>query len=275
MKIRKGHDMIGEVSVAPGEPPSAAAKRFVYEHTYSDTTRDKWAFHDTLDPIVRYTRDRRLKIAIEHLMAVTGQTPTGWDALVVCGGVGGEGTFLANLGFRSVTVADFSHNALMFCRSRDPRLRTCTMDAEQLAAADKSYSVVLVQDGLHELRRPVTGLTEMLRVARTAVVVIEPHTGVVARILGTTWEYHEGVANFVFRWNESMFEQVSRSYLMHSAVHVKTIRLWDHNETMQKLGAILPDRRAGLALIKSSYALLDGLLRPLGNMMIGIVVRKA
>ena len=74
--------------------------------------------------------------------------------------------------------------ALDVCKARDPRLDTRQMDAEALDVPDNSYDIVLVQDGLHELRRPVLGLTEMLRVARRAVIVIEPHTGVVAGLLG-------------------------------------------------------------------------------------------
>lgn len=39
------------------------------------------------------------------------------------------------------------------------------MDAESLDAPDDRYDLVLVQDGLHHLSRPVTGLMQMLRVA--------------------------------------------------------------------------------------------------------------
>jgi hypothetical protein len=32
------------------------------------------------------------------------------------------------------------------------------------------------------------------------VVVIEPHTGIVARLFGTQWEHHEEEVNYVFRF---------------------------------------------------------------------------
>jgi len=69
--------------------------------TQSAKSRERWSFHDTEDPLVRFLRDRRIKIGTVRAMKISGGSPKEWDALVVCGGVGGEGTLLANLGFRS------------------------------------------------------------------------------------------------------------------------------------------------------------------------------
>jgi hypothetical protein len=79
-----------------------------FENIYADET--VWAFHDTKDPLIRFVRDRRIQLDVEHAMRIARSSPKAWDALVVCGGVGGEATLLANLGFRSVTVSDYSEN---------------------------------------------------------------------------------------------------------------------------------------------------------------------
>jgi ubiquinone/menaquinone biosynthesis C-methylase UbiE len=76
-----------------------------------------------------------------------------------------------------VTVTDFSQHALEICRERDPRLETRLEDAEHHDLPDESFDIVLVQDGLHELRRPTIGLTEMLRLSRVITIVIEPYDG--------------------------------------------------------------------------------------------------
>lgn len=251
-----------------------------YEQSYSRSRTSDWEFHDTTEPIMRYLRDRRLQIAIDQLCRRTGETPQQWNALVVCGGVGGEGTYLANRGCRSVLVSDFSTAALEICKQRDPRLGTVQQNAEALTLPDNSYDVALVQDGLHELRRPMLGLTEMLRVARRAVVVIEPHGGLVARLLGTVWERHEGgsddagkAENYVFRWNTQVFTDVTRSYLLDEAKEVQVIRFWDHNVTIRRVANAVGGGRLGLATAKATYALLDAGLWWIGNALVGIVLK--
>jgi ubiquinone/menaquinone biosynthesis C-methylase UbiE len=251
-----------------------AEQKQAYEKSYSPTALERFAEHDTPEPLMRYLRDRRLGIGLAHLQRLTKRSPADWDVLIVCGGAGGEGTYLAHRGFRSVTVSDFSVNALKICNIRDPKLRTCVLNAEQLTVPDGAFSVVVVQDGLHELRRPTLGLTEMLRVAREAVIVIEPHTGLIARLFGTRWEYHDDVVNYVFRWNQLLFEQVCRSYLLSSGAYVKAFRFWHHNVVMYKLRRLFGTGRTGLTIVKGIYLVLDTLLAPLGNMMVGIVIKN-
>ena len=252
-----------------------------YEHSYSRSSARDWEFHDTADPVMRYLRDRRLGVAVNALSKRTGLLPEQWTALVVCGGVGGEGTYLANRGCQSVVVSDFSAHALEICARRDPRLRTLQLNAEALDLPDNTFDIVLVQDGLHELRRPVLGLTEMLRVARRAVAVIEPHGGIVARMLGTVWEQHEGDdgaggsgKNYVFRWNARFLADVARSYLLDEAKDVHVIRFWDHNVTIRRVADLAGGGRRGLLAARATYGLLDGVVPWMGNAMVGIVTKR-
>jgi len=186
--------------------------------------------------------------------------------------VGGEGTLLANLGFSRVTVSDFSEEALRVCSRRDPRLSTLQLNAEHMDVPDEAYDLVLVQDGLHHLPRPPLGLTEMLRVARRAVIVIEPYDGLVGRLLGTRWERHSGSVNYVFRWTDSMLAQVTRSYLLQRPCYVKGLRIWDHNvligRVVRRFGS-----RGGVLAARAVYGLLALALPRLGNMMVGVVAK--
>src|SRR6185436_5595240 len=112
-------------------------------------------------------------------------------------------------------VSDLSEKAMALCRSFDERLKTRVLNAEEMSEVeDGSYDLVLVQDGLHHLPRPTLGFTEMLRVARIAAIVIEPHSGLVARAIGKTWEVEGDAVNYVFRWNRNILEQTTRSYLL-------------------------------------------------------------
>jgi ubiquinone/menaquinone biosynthesis C-methylase UbiE len=236
------------------------------------SNRDDWSFHVTSDPLTRFLRDRRLRIALHMLRGRGLLDPAGQSVLIVCGGVGGEGVFLSRCGFTDVTVSDLSEEALEVCRSLDPKIRTMPLNAENMAEIpDSSYDLVLVQDGLHHLPRPVLGFTEMLRVARKAVVVIEPHEGLVGRLIGTEWERQGEFVNYVFRWNRSLVNQATRSYLLCPQAVVLLRRLWDHNLAVGKVADRFP-KRWRLTAAKAVYQALRPVNR-LGNMMVAVVVK--
>jgi SAM-dependent methyltransferase len=243
---------------------------------HGDPTQELWDYHYTDDPLIRYLRDRRLRRALKELDKRERIDAAKQSVLLVCGGVGGEGTFLADQGFLDVTVSDLSEKAMELCRRFDGRLKTRVVNAEEMSEIkDGSYDLVLVQDGLHHLPRPTLGFTEMLRVARSAVVLIEPHTGLVARAIGKKWEIEGDAVNYVFRWNRNILEQTTRSYLLQEDADVIACRFFDHNLAMNRAISKLPLPR-GLQLIaaKSAYRILD-LAAPLGNMMVGIVLKPS
>ena len=260
----------------PHDLPSTSAsdrtaQLSAHEDKYGQAAQGRWDFHHTTDPLTRYLRDRRLHVAMDLLREHDAFLPTA-PTLVVCGGVGGEGTFLANHGFSDVTVSDFSREALNTCRTLDSRLKTMELDAEDMSVVqDDSYDLVLVQDGLHHLPRPAVGLTEMLRVSRRGVVVIEPHLGLAGRYLGREWEIEGDAINYVFRWNRSMVEQMTRSYLLQDDAEVHVRRFWDHNLAVGRaVSHLSPGRR--LLAAKSLYAT----LRPAGaagNMMVALILK--
>ena len=236
------------------------------------SNRENWSCWDDSRPLTKYILGRRLQIGIEHLRQMSNSSLADWNVLIICGGVGGEGSIVADMGVRSVTISDVSERALEACRSRDTRLKTILLNAENLALADKSYDLVLVMDGLHHLPRPVLGFTEMMRVAKKAVIVIEPHTGIVANLLGRKWEEQNGEINWVFRWNKILLEQAARSYILQSSCYIKAIRLWNHNQVMFDIARLARNEKAALSIVKLCYFWLDLFLRRFGNMMIGVIV---
>jgi ubiquinone/menaquinone biosynthesis C-methylase UbiE len=250
--------------------PSMNPQEDAFDNIYSRDS-SQWAFHYTKDPLTRYLRDRRLNIALDLIEQIGRISLATQSALVVCGGVGGEGTYLCNRGLVDVTISDFSAQALHLCNKLDPRLKTLQLNSESLDLPDNSYDLVLVQDGLHHLSRPVLGFTEMLRVARKAIVVIEPHFGFAGRLLGTTWEQQGDATNYVFRWNRAVLEQSTRSYLLSDSAEVKAMRLWDHNLVVGKMVNHLPQRNR-LFAAKCFYKTLEP-FSSFGNMMVGVVLK--
>lgn len=251
-------------------PAVDASQRAAFEEGYS-ASDERWAFHYTSDPLTRYLRDRRLTLALDALSRAVPDGVSVESVLVVCGGVGGEGTFFRKRGFGDVTVSDFSSEALQRCHRLDPELKTSLLDAERMDVPDSSYDLVVVQDGLHHLPRPALGFAEMLRVARVAVILIEPHQGMIGKLMGREWEIQGDAVNYVFRWNHAMLEQCARSYLLSRDARVIGMRIWDHGLAVANAVAHLPSA-IRLPAAKAIYAALAPISRA-GNMMVGVVVK--
>ncbi len=245
-----------------------------FERAYGSSDLSKWEWHSTADRATRFQTDRLIDRGIDRLLDVIDEPPSELSALVTCGGVGGEATHLRRRGFVDVTNSDFSAAALGISRAREPDVPTLELNAEALDVPDGSYDVVVERFGLHHLGRPVLGLTEMLRVARKGVLIVEPHTGLLTRTLGQEFEQEApGSKNYVFRWDAQMLRQSTRSYLLEMPVHIEVVRLVHHHAVWQVL------HRATGGRTKLMYPLLRGLytatrpLDPMGNLMCGIVVK--
>jgi len=278
-----------------------ADQKRAFEEHYSGLRPEDFEAGRNLNPVLRFIRERRLKLAISRLLAETQTRASDWTALVVCAGAGIDGTVLADQGFRDVTVSDFSLNALELAKALDERLKTVQLDLENLSIPAGSYDLVVVQDGLHHLPRPTLGLTEMIRVARKAVIVIEPHEGVAARLAGIEWERTANAVNYVFRWNEWLFSSVIRSYLLLGSntqrilaqapidtrrpcrlnysgndpcsYRILAIRVWDHNPTASRLARLLGMGSVARTTVRLAYGALEFFFRGLGNTFIGILVK--
>lgn len=109
----------------------------------------------------------------------------GATVLVVCGGSGMDAEFLASAGGRVVT-SDISLGAVRRAQERSRRhgveFDVVVADVEQLPFDDRSFDVVYVHDGLHHLERPLAGLAEMARVARSTVCLTEPARAAVTAV---------------------------------------------------------------------------------------------
>ena len=241
-----------------------------YEDIYSPEQISSFGYHITSDPLTRYLRDRRLIKSLKVLRKYDDDV-LNWSVLISCGGVGGEGIFFKKNGFKSVTVSDISDNSLKMCNLFDPEIATIMLNGENLDLPDNSFDLVVVQDGLHHLPRPATGFTEMLRVARKGIVVVEPYDSLIGNLMGTEWEVQGDAVNYVFRWNKRTVNQTVKSMLLKDYKQIKVLRFWDHGLAVSKIVNKLP---ASIQL--SSAKIIYGLLKPLdifGNMMVSVILK--
>jgi 2-polyprenyl-3-methyl-5-hydroxy-6-metoxy-1,4-benzoquinol methylase len=121
----------------------------------------------------------------------------GTVALTVGGGSGMEAQFLVEAGF-DVIASDLSLGAAQRCQERARRfnlnIASVVADVERLPFRDRSVPLVYVHDGLHHLADPITGLTEMARVAACAISITEPAAAAVTSLavrLGLARAYEE------------------------------------------------------------------------------------
>ncbi len=219
-----------------------------------------------------WVRQRRMRLAVDRTLELLNRDPADLTALTICGGTGGEAGYLADRGFGEVTNSDFSAGALEVAQKRDSRLLVRTIDIENNDVPDESYDVVMVQDGLHHLTRPVQGFNEMIRMARLAAIVVEPHQSLVGRLIGTEWEKVGDAVNYVFRWDHDLFAQTARSQLVREPTEIWTKRLWDHNQAVSKLSNWTEDEPKKMAITRTAYGMLTPANR-FGNMFLGVLIK--
>jgi len=241
---------------------------------FSHNDLRRWDHHFTDDKLTRYVRDRRLNVGLNYLKSkYSTRDLENWKVLIICGSVGGEGVYFIKAGFKDVTLSDINQDYLGMAKILAPQLKTIFLNGEALELESDAYDLVVVQDGLHHLRRPSTGFTEMLRVAKKAVIVIDGYDSFIGRVLGTEWEWEKNDVNYVYRWTRKMIEQTAKSYLLQEYDSIKVFRLWDHNLTILRLVRKLKFPKLKLSAAKAIYSFLS-LINFSGNMMVAVVTKK-
>lgn len=247
------------------------AQRIQFDQHYSET-REYWF---TEDPMTQYLLGWRLQTAIQKLRTAAGaRFPLDASILFLCAGAGEEASWCCDtFGFTNVTFSDLSSVAVEAGVSRDARLKGIQLDAESPDLSDNCFDIVIIQDGLHHLRNPVRGFTEMLRVAKVGVIFIESHDSLASNAFGTKWEVNGEAVNFCFRWSNSMVQQVTSSYLGNVAFRNLSFSYWHHNIACSKIGNAIGGGRRGKVLISLLKDLANCVLPRSGNQFSGIILK--
>jgi len=226
------------------------------------------------DKMTEYITRWRVEEAIRRLFRADADLSYNCSVLVLCAAEGYEGTVLADMGFSDVTVSDLSEVAARTAVCRDTRLKARILNAEETGLPAESYDIVLVQDGLHHLQRPVQGFTEMLRVASRAVIFVEGHVTLVTRLIGTEWETHGAAVNYVFRWTNRLVQDVASSYLGQGAFKNLSFTYWHHNIVFAKAGERLGGGSFAITCIGLVKAVMDFFLSWMGNHFCGLIIKE-
>lgn len=127
--------------------------------------------------------------------------------LDICCGSGMISEYYAREG-SEVTGIDISLECIKRSKIRSQRYgfsaKFMVADSENLRFLDDNFDIVSVHDGLHHLKNPKKAVLEMGRVAKKAVIIIEPAKALITRIsvlLGISRDY-EG-KDFVYRFKKN------------------------------------------------------------------------
>ena len=150
--------------------------------------------------------------------------------LVICGGT----TDFDNLraaGFTNVTISNLDERMLADDGACYAPYGWRFENAENVNVEDASYDFVLVHSGLHHLRCPLHGITEMYRIARKGVIGFEPNMNLFTKLgaklgFGQKWEHaavffndlkwggveNTEIPNFVYRFRADDIRQTANTF---------------------------------------------------------------
>ena len=139
---------------------------------------------------------------------------------------GHDARYLLDQNIHNVTASDLDDSFLKVSHEQEFIKDFSAQNAESLTLEDNSVDYILCKESYHHFPRPYAALYEMIRVARKAIIIIEPQDPIskmpallyLANLLGRIndrminkiWKNrfsHETVGNFVYKVSEREFEK--------------------------------------------------------------------
>ncbi len=133
-------------------------RKHIHESWFDETTVDFWRhdrFYTSITPIAEFFKDKK--------WLTVGDGRYGLDSIKL------KNKFNIN-----ALPSDLSSSMLEKSKEDGRILDYSIQNIEDLSFNDESFDVVFCNESFHHLPRPIIGLYEMLRVAKEAVVLIEP-----------------------------------------------------------------------------------------------------
>jgi SAM-dependent methyltransferase len=235
---------------------------------------------------VDYWRHKRMYDLVAPLIA----TDTGTWLTIGDGRYGSDAYVLRSLmhdlsrdGSARVTASSISTSTLEVAKERGWIEECLLLNAEEMNLEDDSFDYVFCKETFHHLPRPLVGLYEMLRVARRAVILIEPTDGgrraldrlkrLAKRMLrGDASAEFEPAGNFIYRVS------ISEAFKIAAALQLPFMAYRTFNDAfVRQLAGAPASGSLGRALTGSIIALQDLLvgLRLMSPGLVSLVLFKS
>lgn len=128
---------------------------------------ERWISERKEGTINNWIHQRQLELTVPFTKA-----PKSW--LTVGDGYGFDANYFYDQGL-DVMATDISGTFLSLSKSYGVLENYSIENAEQLSFGDESFDYIFCKEAFHHFPRPYMAVYEMLRVAREAVILVEPH----------------------------------------------------------------------------------------------------
>jgi SAM-dependent methyltransferase len=174
--------------------PDVVSLHALHFQTETENT-DVWRQHRLMEPVLErmnYTKNSK------------------W-LTVGDGAYGLESIRMRRKGFTDVLPTDIDGKLLQAAKDAGHISDYRVENGEKLSFADNSFDYVLCKDSYHHMPRPMIALYEMIRVARHAVVLIEPQDpwADAPLMAGPAVSGYESVGNYIYTISRRELEKVA------------------------------------------------------------------
>lgn len=131
--------------------------------------------------------------------------------LTIGDGSGHDTWILGNYGYTNILTSDIGTTILERSFKEGHIKKFVAADAERLPFKDGSFDFVLCKEALHHMQRPYSAIYNMLRVAKYAVIIIEPQDRFidVPCLPPPITPFYESVGNFVYSFSKAELIKVA------------------------------------------------------------------
>lgn len=166
----------------------------LYESWWNDTTVNHWRHTRLMSPVLEVLADLK-----------------GFRWLTIGDGAGMDAWRLINAGFTNTVASDLSDAVLKETHKRGLIKDYCAINAEQINLPDESFDFVLCKETLHHMSSPYRAIQECLRVAKFAVVMIEPQDPMMDNPIYPENDKpgYEEVGNYVYTFSKREIQKIA------------------------------------------------------------------
>lgn len=166
----------------------------LYETWWDDTTVNHWRHTRLMSPVLEVLADLK-----------------DFRWLTIGDGAGMDAWRLINAGFSNTEASDLSDAVLKETHQRGHIKIFHAINAEKINFADESFDFVLCKETLHHMSSPYSAIQECLRIAKFAVVMIEPQDPMIDNPIDPSNDKpgYEEVGNYVYTFSKREIQKIA------------------------------------------------------------------